>query len=135
MEIPFWTIITTLAYNILSNLLTPPIQKFLGSVSESLKKKSEERQRIFDNSVQYLLNNPQELIYLRVRSLEHTIMAFMALFFGLLFTVSDNGFIIFLGISFSILGNYGVTRNRNMDKLLREIQKQRKVNHPNINLD
>ena len=135
MQIPFWAILTTIAYNILANLLTPPIQKLLESISESLKKRNAEKKRIFENTVQYLLNNPQEQVYLRVRYAERNITSFIVLFAGYFLTMTNNGLLVVFGIILFILGNYGFTSARNMGKLANEIWRRKKANHPNINLD
>jgi len=135
MEIPVWAILTTLAYNIMANLLTPPIQKYFGSISTKWKERNEARKRVFDNSVQFLIDNPLELIYLRVKYAERNILAFIMLIAATALTLSTNVLLIFLGILLFITANILFTTTNNNKKLIDAVWKYKKEKHPEIQLD
>jgi len=61
-----WTIIVGLVVGVSANLLAPKISLGMSQISKSFKSRQEERQRILDNSIQHLLDNPLDEVNLRV---------------------------------------------------------------------
>jgi hypothetical protein len=134
MTISIWTILVSLIVGVISNQLTPYISRFLGRISSSIKKRNERRKLIFENSVQYLLNNPHEEIIFRIRFLESSLGVVLVLLFAIVMMVSSNLIEILSGFIFSIFGYYLMARTNNRGKIREELIKRKKASVPDIDI-
>ena len=98
-------------------LLTPYLDGFRAKISKSFKEKYEQRKNILENTIQYILNNPNEEIILRNRLHYLNIIIILGLFFGIILTSNTNiinmitGYFIIIA---SLIGNYRISRLQNI---------------------
>ncbi len=129
-----WAILGTIVLGVATNLLTPYVGKFLVKISKSAKEKNEAKKLIFENTVQYIIDNPHEEIVLRINYLQRGLTSFLALIAGLVFMLSSNGLLILFGIVFSMLGYYGLSKSDKLGKIIERVTKIKKMSRPKIDL-
>ncbi len=135
MNVSIWVILISLVIGIASNLLTPFIANFFGKIFISIKKRNERRRQSIENSVQYVLGNPQEEIILRIRYSFRSLAVLLVMLFSLYLMISNNLFYIFLGFIFFVVANFGEMKSNRQSKILVEVMKRKKKIHPEINVD
>ena len=138
MQITIWVIvwvIIPLILTITGNLLTPYIQKAVGNLSDSRKRKYEEDKRIFENSVQYLLDNPQERIYLRMQSMERSVTAWVAIVTGFVLVSLMNTFVVaIVGFVLTAYAYAMLIKDWRPSRIIRAAEKRQKAERQDINL-
>ena len=134
MNNSIWAIITSIVIGIGSNLLTPYVSKWLGNISGAIKKRNEQRKVAFENTVQFLLNNPHEEVVLRIRTLQSALLTGMLLILGAILMLAGDIILIGSGFLISILAYSIVSRANNRTKIIQEITKRKYQAHPNIDL-
>jgi hypothetical protein len=135
MELSVWAILISIVIGIASNLLTPHVAKFLGNISKTIKKRNEQKRIVFENTVQFILENPQEETNLRVRYWGKTLLAIVSMSLGVILMFSSNVLQIVIGFLFFLVGNYGTTKSNRLGKITDEVGKRKKISHPKIDLD
>ena len=98
MENSIWAILISVVISYGTTFSTPYITKFFTSTSKSLKEKSKRKKLRFDATVQFVLDNPQEEIILRIRYLQLSIFSFILLVFGIFQLFSNNPAAIIAGL-------------------------------------
>lgn len=70
MEFPdinfVWTVVISLVVGVSANLLTPKVSLGMSHLSKSFKNRRDEKQRILENSIQHLVDNPIDEVNLRI---------------------------------------------------------------------
>ena len=135
MELSFWAIITSIVIGVASNMLTPYITRVLGNLSVTVKQRNEKKKLVFNNSVQFILDHPQEETNLLVRCWGRDTRAWIVMAASAILMFSNNPLEVLIGFIFFLLGNYGSTRSDKLWKILYEVARHKKVNHPGIDLD
>ena len=134
METSFIAIAISIVIGVASNLLTPYVSKFLGNFFTSVKKRNEARKLVFENTVRYIVENPQEETNLQIRLWGRTIMALVVMMISVLLMFSDNPVQITSGFVFFVIGNFGNTQANKLGKILDEVGKRKKAKYPEIDL-
>lgn len=129
-----WAIVLSIILGVASNLLTPHIKFFFENQSASAKKRSQNKKKVFENTVKYIIENPDEEIILRIRYLQRGFASLLGITIGFLFMVTNNGFLIIMGFIFSILGYYGNSKAEKFGKILAEVTKQKNLGRPEVDL-
>jgi len=119
--------------NISSSYFKPWFDKISSRYSEKKKLESEERQRVFEDTVQYLIENPFELLEIRLTVIYYNLrmILFIAagIFFSLLLFSSLGSFGKFLGtivgLSFFAIVLRYISRDRNLRKLINGVANKR----------
>jgi hypothetical protein len=130
-----WAIIGTIVLGVATNLLTPYVSKWLGNVSSAIRKKNEQKKLIFENTVKYIIENPQEEIILRIRYMQRGLVSLLAVTIGFVFMITNNGLFIVFGFVFSILGYYGYSKTDKFGKILKKVTENKNANRPGVDLD
>ena len=116
-------------------LLTPYLDGFRAKISKSFKEKYEQRKNILENTIQYILNNPNEEIILRNRLHYLNIIIILGLFFGIILTSNTNiinmitGYFIIIA---SLIGNYRISRLQN---IIYKVNEYKSKANPEIDLE
>lgn len=135
MEFSIWAIVIAVVVNIISNMLTPYIAKFLGNISASIKQRNERKKLIFQNSVQYILENPQEETNLRIRYWGRVLLSLIFMSMGLILMFSSNISAVVVGFIFFVIGNFHTNKANRIGKILDEVWKRKKANLLEIDLN
>jgi hypothetical protein len=135
MNISFGAIILSVIIGVGSNLLTPYISKFLGKIFESVRKRNEEKKKVFEKTVQFILSNPQEEAVLRIRYLQRSLVSLLVMLAAFFFMISSNPLQILFGFIIFIFANYGSTRAGKLGKILEEVWKRKKSKLKGVDLD
>jgi multisubunit Na+/H+ antiporter MnhC subunit len=132
MDISLWAIVTSIVIGVASNLLTPYAAKYLGNVSKSIKKRNEQKKISFENTVKYLMDNPNEelMLYIRYSSLSSFALIIMVISMFMMF--SNNAIQVLFGFVFFLIANFGNMRTNKFGKMVTEIRKRKKKIHPGI---
>jgi len=130
-----WAITASIIIGITSNLLTPYVAKFLGNLSDSFKKRNEARKLIFDKTVAYILENPQEEIHLRIRFWGRSVGSMIVMMVSVVLMYSSNPIGVAIGFIFFLVGNWGNTKANKLGKILDKVGEHKKAKRPDIDLD
>jgi hypothetical protein len=116
-------------------LITPYLDSFRARISKSFKEKYEQRKNVLENTVQFILNNPNEEIILRNRLNHQNTIILLGLFFGMVLTSMSNIVNILFGyliILVSLYGNYRISRLQNIIYKINELKSKA---NPEIDLE
>jgi hypothetical protein len=72
-------ILSGIATGILANFLTPLVAKRLATYSTYIRIRNDHSRHVFENSVQYLIDNPLDAIHLRISLTERVILSVVLL--------------------------------------------------------
>jgi hypothetical protein len=135
MDISFGAIAISIIIGVASNLLTPYASGFFGKIFQSVRTRNEEKKKVFEKTVQYILKDSQEEAILRIRYLQRSLVSLIFMLGGFIFMMNGNilqvigGFIIFL------LGDFHSTKAGKLGKILEEVWERRKSKFKGIDLD
>lgn len=129
-----WAILGTIILGVATNLLTPFVVKLFENISSKVKRRNEEKKIIFQNTVKYIVDNPNEEIILRIRYLQRGFTSLVAVIIGFVCMVTNNPLLILTGFIFSIIGYWGNSKADKLRKILQEVTKQKNSSRPDIDL-
>ncbi|MFN8413660.1 MAG: hypothetical protein U0Z26_14845 [Anaerolineales bacterium] len=129
------SIITNLFFVILGILITPYVDGFRKKISKSFKKKSELKRKIFENTVQFILNNPHEEIILRIRVSQQSTLIMLGLVAGVLLTAINNTATILFGYIITSIALYGNYKVEKLQKIIYKVNEHKNKTNPEIDLD
>jgi hypothetical protein len=135
MDISIGAIIISIVIGVSSNLLTPYIGNFLGKISDTFRKRNEEKMKVFEKTVQFIVSNPQEEAILRIRYLQRSLVSLSVMLASFFFMTSSNPFQILFGFIIFLVANFGSTKANRLGKILEEVWKRRKSKFKSIDLD
>jgi hypothetical protein len=130
-----WTIILGLIIGVSANILTPHVGKLLGKVSASAKHRNEIKREIFNNSVQYLIDNPYDEINMRTEKNGRYARAYILMSAALILGLSNYIPAMGAAILAAMLGIYYFKKGNKFNRLVSAAWRHRKKNYPNIDLD
>src|SRR5689334_21267399 len=133
-----WTIIFGLVIGVGANILTPYIRKLGGMVSTSMRDRNVAKMRMFDRSVQYLIDNPFDEVNLRVEKNGRYTLSLVAGVLSLVIGSSDHSIAsdrsivlaMVLSMFFLVMALYAFVRGRRLSRLVYAAWLHRKQGHP-----
>lgn len=124
-----------IALIIITWLLTPYLDGFRARISKSFKEKYEQRKNILENTIQFILNNPNEEIILRNRLQYQNIIIILGLFFGIILTSSGNIINMITGYFIIIVSMYGNYRISRLQNIIYKVNEYKSKANPEIDLE
>jgi predicted PurR-regulated permease PerM len=136
------TIILSIVLGISANLITPLINKQLGKWSTRVKEKNDSKRRVFERSVQYLVEHPMDEINLRTEKNGRYVRAYLFMSISVLLAANTNQDTLLVDtinylsvLLFFFFGFRYWVNGRKYDKLVSEVWRRRKGDFPDIDLD
>lgn len=119
---------------VLTNILTPHISNLFAKLSNSIKEQNEKKKVVFENSVQYLLDNPHQEVIFKINYMQTIISQLILLFFSVFLMFSAHLIVVMAGFLFSLTTYYSILRINNRRKIGEELLKRRKASNPEVDL-
>jgi len=130
-----WLLLTSILIGVVSNLLTPYVSTRFDNMTNSRRLRNQQRQTVFENSVEFIMNHPNEEIILRIRYMQTGFGAGLLLTLGIVMMVSSNLVQVVLGFIFSLVSYYILALTRNRGKIIDTVNNRKKQANPNLDLN